>query len=258
MKRLARWSLTPWITLALVASIPTDSAAESPEQIFDRGNAAYEQQDYAEAAEAYRTVLRYGIEDPRVEYNLANAEFRLGRLGSAILHYERARRLDPVDPDIRDNLEFARTFCYDQVISPEGTALLRWLHGWQDRLGPDRQAWATLGLGWVICAVVAWGLAKPGRWSPAIGWFFASVLLVTSLAAWSWHATYQRLEATPLAVVLASSAEVLAGPGGNNPTLFVVHEGLTVEVRDVREEWIQVALPNGLNGWLPRDRAGLV
>ena len=42
------------------------------------------------------------------------------------------------------------------------------------------------------------------------------------------------------------------------PTLFTVHEGLTVEVRGERDEWIQVSLPNGLFGWLSRDSAGLI
>jgi len=35
-------------------------------------------------------------------------------------------------------------------------------------------------------------------------------------------------------------------------------EGLTVEVRDERDEWIHVSLPNGLNGWLRRDTVGFV
>jgi len=53
--------------------------------------------------------------------------------------------------------------------------------------------------------------------------------------------------------VIEQAAEVLAGPGENNATLFTVHEGLLIEVRDVRPDWIQVSLPNGLNGWLRRE-----
>ena len=57
------------------------------------GNTAYAAGDFNSAAAAYESVLRYRISDPRVEYNLGNAEFRRGNLGKAILHYERARRL---------------------------------------------------------------------------------------------------------------------------------------------------------------------
>ena len=49
----------------------------------------------------FSSLLRYGLADARLEYNLANAEYKRGRLGEAILHYERARRLAPADPTSR-------------------------------------------------------------------------------------------------------------------------------------------------------------
>jgi uncharacterized protein YgiM (DUF1202 family) len=54
---------------------------------------------------------------------------------------------------------------------------------------------------------------------------------------------------------LQPSAEALAGPGLNNAALFTLHEGTTVTVRSEREGWLQVALPNGLSGWVVRDAA---
>ena len=75
----------------------------------------------------------------------------------------------------------------------------------------------------------------------------------------SWYGTLERLTGKDLAVVLDDVVEVLAGPADNNSTLFTIHEGLTVEVREGRSgEWIQVSLPNGLNGWLPASAVGLV
>ncbi len=43
--------------------------AATPEEIFDRGNDAYLNGDFEQAASAYRTVIEYGIIDPRVRYN---------------------------------------------------------------------------------------------------------------------------------------------------------------------------------------------
>jgi tetratricopeptide (TPR) repeat protein len=244
--------------LLCVLGLSAPAVAETPEEIFHRGNAAYQEGRYAEAAQAYETVLRYQIRDPRLEFNLGNAEFRLGRLGRAILHYERARRLDPTDPDIRANLAFARSVCFDRVEPPELPLAVQWVRAVQDRLGPDRQAWAFLALLWCIAVLLAATLSVPGRWSPAAGWTLAAMLLVAALIGASWHATYQRLEGQQLAVVLDAAVEVLAGPGENNPALFTVHEGLTLEVRSEREDWIQVSLPNGLNGWIPSRLVGRV
>lgn len=245
------------IALALAALAPA-ARAESPEEIFERGSKAYEAGRYDEAAEAYRSVLKYGIRDPRVEYNLGNAAFKLHRLGEAILHYERAYRLDPSDPDIRGNLELARSRCFDRVEEAEAPALVGWLRGAQNALGPDRQAIAAVALLWVFVAIVVRGLVRPGSFTPASGWAAASVAVLLVLVFFSWRATNERLEGANRAVVLAPQVEVVSGPSGNNPVLFTVHEGSTLDVRAEREEWIQVSLPNGLNGWVPRDSVGIV
>ncbi|HKQ60734.1 MAG TPA: tetratricopeptide repeat protein [Candidatus Polarisedimenticolaceae bacterium] len=247
------------LTLGLIGAAATLPArAETPETLFDRGSDAYQAGRFEEAAEAFRAILQFRVRDPRVEYNLANAEFKRGRVGEAILHYERARRLDPTDPDIRDNLSYARSQCADLVEPPQLPPVVEAVVALQDSLGPDRQAWAVLVVCWALGALLAWSLAAPGRFSAAHGWWLAALLLVLGAVAFSWYSTLMRLDGSRTAVVLAPSVEVLAGPGANNATLFTVHEGLTLEVRAEREEWLHVSLPNGINGWLPRDAVGRV
>jgi tetratricopeptide (TPR) repeat protein len=247
-----------WAALALALLAAAPASAETPEEIFSRGNAAFENGRFEEAGEAYQTVLRYGIRDGRVEYNLGCAAFRLGRLGEAVLHFERARRLDPTDSDIRANLELARARCYDRVEAPEVAAPIRMVKALQDRIGPDRQALAVLALVWLVAGLVAWRSARPGGWSAAAGWALAGMLFLLVILGASWLFTRDRLEGVPLAVVLAPSVEVRAGPGEKNAVLFTVHEGLALEVRSDRQDWIQVSLPNGLNGWVPGEAVGKV
>lgn len=244
--------------LAVALSAVPTARCETPEETFSRGNAAFENGRFEDAAEAYRTVLRYGIRDARVEYNLGCAAFRLGRLGEAILHFERALRLDPTDPDVKANLELARGRCFDRVEAPEVAAPIRMVRGAQDAAGPDRQAAALLVLVWLVASLVGWRSSRPGGWNAAAGWILASALFLLAALGASWLSTRDRLEGVPLAVVLASSVEVRAGPGENNAVLFTVHEGLALEVRSERQDWIQVSLPNGLNGWVPGDSVGKV
>lgn len=251
-----RGALAALAVLALMGA-PV-ALAESPEETFERGNEAYTRGDFAAAAEAYRTVLQYGVLDARVEYNLGNAAFRLGRMGEAILHYERARRLAPTDADVAANLALARSRCLDRVEAPEVALPIRVVQSLQDRLGPDRQAVALLLLLWVVGGLVAWRSSRPGGWNAASGWALALLLLAGSLGVVSWHTTWKRLEGTRLAVVLEPTVEVVAGAGPNNATVFTVHEGLTVTVRQEQNDWVQVSLPNGLHGWVPREAIGFV
>lgn len=245
--------------LVLASGLPFGVArAESPEEIFERGNNAYDREDYDEAFEAYTTLTRYQIDDPRLEFNLGNAEFRRGNLGRAILHYERASKLDPTDPDIEDNLDYARSRRLDRVPPMERPAVVAWVVGLQDRAGPDRQAWLIVVLVWMLSALLIWGLAERGRWSGRLGWFSATLILLIVIGGLSWFGTHQRLEGRPKAVVVEQQADVLAGPGQNNATLATIHEGLDVEVWGERNEWVQVRLPNGVSGWIARRAVEIV
>jgi tetratricopeptide (TPR) repeat protein len=232
--------------------------AETPEEIFDRGNSAYAEGRFREAAEAYRTVLRYGIRDARVEYNLGNAEFKIGRLGRAVLHYRRAERLDPTDPDIRANLQLVESYLVDRIEDPETAAVLRVVRDLQDRVGPDAQIGSALVLFWLLAGVIAFASARPRGWNAVGGWTVAALVAALALTLVSWRITYSRLEGRELAVILDETVEVLAGPGENNAALFTIHEGTTIEIRAERGNWYQASLPNGLNGWLPKDAAGRV
>ena len=254
MKRVLRLG---WL-LAVVLAAPGLAAAQSPEELFERGNAAYDNGAFAEAVEAYEAIVRFGFHDPRVEYNLGNAYFKLGDLGRAILHYERARRLGPTDPEIRANLDLARSRRFDRVEEQEVAFVVQAVRAVQDRLGPDRQALAFLALVWAVAALVTWMAIRPRGLTPAAGWALAALLVALSVVGVSWWMTWHRVEGSRIAVVLEDTVEVLAGPGANNATLFTVHEGLTLEVRSQRPEWLQVSLPNGFNGWIPATAVELV
>ncbi len=251
-------SKRPAIVFLLLFGMILPAAAQTPEQLFDRGNAAYEEGRFQEAAEAYRSVLRYGVRDARVEYNLANAEFKLGRLGESILHFQRARLLDPTDEDIAANLELVQSHCIDQVETPELPGPLAWIVALQNHLGPDNQAAIGLAGLWLLGMLVAFFSLRRGGWGPVAGWITVAAVVLLLLIAGSWYMTVERVDRQELAVVLVEAVDVLAGPGENNATLFTVHEGLTVEIRARREEWLQVSLPTGLNGWLPRSVLGRV
>lgn len=225
---------------------------QTPEDLFLQGNAAYEQGRYGDAVGLYENLLRYPIADPRVEYNVANAQFRVGKLGQAILHYERARRLDPLDEDIAANLEFARAQCFDKMDAPALPVALAWVISFQNRVGPDRHAWLFLLLIWVLVALIAGCASRPHGWSARAGWSAACLIAALAICGLSWHLTLDRLDGSRVAVIQVDAVDVLAGPGGKNAALFTVHEGLTLEIRAEREEWLQVSLPNGLSGWLPR------
>jgi hypothetical protein len=256
---VTRWLVRCAILAASAMALGVPAVAESPEDAFLRAGRAYDSGRYGEAAQTYEELLSRGIADPRVEFNLGNAEFRRGRIGSSILHFERARRLDPADPEIRANLEFARASAGEAPAADEPEpAALTWARGAFDRLGLARLAWAALGLFWLTAGVLTWGLAEPGRFRAAHGWVLAILLAGLAVLTTTGYVTHRRLVAHQVAIVLSPQAPVLAGPGGNNAQLATVPEGLALEVWGERSEWVNVRLPNNVSGWVERDAVGLV
>ncbi len=244
------------VVLLVAAAFP--AAAGEPETLFRKGNEAYSNGRFMEAAGYYQEILRYGIADPRVEYNLGNAAFKQGHLGEAILHYRRAALLDPTDDEIRGNLAFVESRRADRVFRPESAGVVRWLERLQNRIGPDRQALGSLAILWAVVLVLAAGLALPGRWKAWHGWTTAGLLVAVLALSCSWWFTMSRLQPNRTAVVLAAEVEILTGPGENNATLVVAHEGLDLAIRSIRNDWIQVTLPDGLTGWVPREAVAIV
>lgn len=228
-----------------------EARASTVRELFETGNGAYEQGRYQDAAAAYEKILGYGVVDPRVLFNLANAHFKMGRLGAAILNYERALRLDPADRDVRDNLEYARGLIRDRVTEAEIPYPVQVVRGFLDRLSINLLA----GLFLIACyagAALLGALPLTASYAArrALGYGAACAALavvVTGLALGYMidQTTSER------AIVMEDKVDVLSGPAADNTVLFTVHEGARLELRNRRDGWYQVSLPNAMSGWVP-------
>jgi len=59
-------------------------------------------------------------------YNIANAYFKLENIPNAILYYERAYLLDPVNEDVNYNLQIAKTLIVDRFQEIPELFFVRW------------------------------------------------------------------------------------------------------------------------------------
>ncbi len=79
------------------------ACAANQQTAFDQANTAFAQKNYGRAASDFRGIIaRRGYSAP-VLFNLANAYYKDGQIGLAILNYERAnfsRQATPTSPSI--------------------------------------------------------------------------------------------------------------------------------------------------------------
>jgi tetratricopeptide (TPR) repeat protein len=237
---------------ALVAASVAASPAASPvlQELFQAGVKAYDAQDYDGAAARFEELLRYRVEHPAVEYNLGNAHFKRRDYGRAVLHWERALRLDPADGEARANLALVRTMLVDDASAPETP-----LHAFLERASRfvDRDettlvafaAWQLLGLA-VLVAILRAGAAR----RVALGLAAIATLALVVVAPLLYLQVRDHAERGRL-VVLTPAVEARSGPGEQYTSVFTVHEGLVVRSRGTASGYEWIELPNGLQGWVP-------
>ena len=136
-RHLPRISTKPIIIFVLLlVSLPLTALASPMEQIAAEGDTAYREGDYDAALEAYHLVLENGYSSGPLLYNIANAYYKRGELGPAILFYERAARKMPHDRDVRYNLSLARSRAVDKIEPPPRLPVWDWLDTLRDLVPP--------------------------------------------------------------------------------------------------------------------------
>ena len=250
--------LSPSPALALTQTDP-DAEAEQPADgdalvrcmNKDDADAVYADGDYSRAANMYMTLLERGV-SPELYYNLGNAYYRLGDIPHAILSYERALLLAPSDGDIRFNLQMARQKTVDKIEPESEMFFVTWLRSLVNMASSDGWARvAIIALALAVLLALAW-LFGGRLWLRKVG-FFGGLLMLVCFVLANVFAMQQRRQLTQRtgAVIMAGAVTVKSTPAQNGTELFVLHAGTRVEITDdSMNDWCEVRLPDGKQGWL--------
>lgn len=217
-----------------------------------QADSAYAAEKYEEAIPIYMALLKEG-EHADVYYNLGNCYYKTDRLALAILNYERAALLSPGNPDVRFNLELARSKTIDKITPESEMFFVTWYEDVVDMMGMD--GWARTGIVAFVLAcasILVFFLSNKVVWKKS-GFFGAlamsAVVVLANVFAWTQH---RELNVRSGAVVMSSSVVVKSTPNESGTELFVLHEGTRVEIIDgSMKEWKEIRLADGKVGWMP-------
>lgn len=240
---------------AEVAAQPAAEAATSgdvsADVLWDRANTAYVNGDYHGAVEIYEQILDRGLGSVKLYYNLANACFKEGQTGKAILFYHRALRLAPGNDDIRYNLSVAEARTKDTIERIPEFFLVGWVRAVRHAMSCT--AWSVLSLVALACAlalVLLYLLAS--RLSLRKAGFYGTLVAAVLFMVTTWFALGERREMLDdtQAVVMSVSAAVKSSPDKSATDLFVLHEGTLVEITGRLDNWCEITIADGKKGWL--------
>jgi tetratricopeptide (TPR) repeat protein len=226
------------------------------ENIADQAATAYERRAYDTAIRLYEALLVSGAQDGSIFYNLGTAYYQSGDLAKALINYRRAQNLIPRDGDLNTVIALVRARRLD--VQGDETGLIEGLSALTSSfLTISELAWISFIL-WALWFAMLSAAILRSRLREMLR---APVLIFGVLALAGLMLLGSRLFATvrtPPAVVVESTVQAMSGPGEEFLGIFQLHEAAELHVLESSGDWIRFSLPDGRQGWIPRESIEVV
>ena len=239
-----------WFILVILVALSECAVAQEAALQFNQANQLYRAGDFANAVQLYEKVLTNGYEHPALYYNLGNSYFKRQNIPSAILAYERAKRLAPGDEDIAYNLRLAELRVVDKIEPIPQLFIVQW---WNAFLGLfSSSGWANVGIAalWLTALagvlVVLLRSVLVQRLAVFGGLIFIAIAILSLVCMYQ---QYRHEGSDRFAIVFSPTLSVKSAPDAQSTDLFVIHEGVKVELLDNVGEWKKIRLVDGKVGW---------
>ncbi len=216
---------------------------------FFLANRLYKEGQYKEAIGEYTKIINNGFESGNIYYNIGNSYFKLGKLGKAILNYERARRLIPRDGDLEANYRYALSLVKSNVASPRVNILLRLLYRFRDSFTIDELTIILFVL--YILLIVTAGLWVFFRRKKT--YFITASCALVLMFGVVLFCLIQRISLLKReAVVVSEFADAKYEPFDKGTNYFVLYEGMKVIILRCEDNWCKVRRSDGRSGWVKK------
>ena len=225
--------------------------AQTHDEMFHSANVAYDSGQYCDAAATYSSIVESGYEDWKLYYNLGNAYYRMDEIGKCILYYERALRLAPNKQIIKDNLDLARSKTTDNIEELPRTFLYNWMQAIVNITTP--KGWRNIVLILIIAlCVTAIFFFTARNYNLRKTMFITGGVLIVLIFFSSFNAAISTRNRTihDEAIVTSPLIVVKGSPDVKSVDKFILHEGTKLKISDRQDEWWQIEIADGKNGWI--------
>ena len=237
--------------LLLLLLVPMLSSANEQQQLFESGNKLYAKGKYEQAIKTYNQILSDDYESAEVYYNLGNTYYRINDIPSALLNYEKAKKLNPRDEDIDVNIQFANLKTVDKIEPAPELFLNNWWHSLLFLFSLNGWAYLTIYLFITTAFIGVLYLFTESVSLKKASFYTGVVMLLLSL--FSILLSFKQssyVQSVHQAIVFDAAVNVKSEPSIKAKNLFVLHAGVKVSVVENNTEWIKVKLLNGNEGWI--------
>jgi len=224
----------------------------------DSAAISYSKQQYKQSINFYEKILAGGNTSPGLYYNLGNAYFKGNQLGKAIYYYELAKKLNPNDDDIKNNLRIANSKIIDKIESKENFFAGAIKSGIYTMFSTN--GWARVNIFSLFFALAFFILfiISKNMLLKRSGFWLGTICAVSFFVSFSvGYAALHNLHKKTQAIVTSQVVQVLNAPTSHGKSKFSLHEGTKITVLNTNNEWTSIQLANGNEGWIRTQELGL-
>jgi len=239
------------LALTLFADLPF---AKNIDEQMQQAGAFYRNGEFDKSIKIYEDLRSEGYEGTSLYFNLANSYYRIGRLGYAILNYERALKYSPSDEDVKHNLAFASLSTVDRIQPLPTFFLFEWWESILVLLSVNGGTYITFFFYLLLLfLIVAYFFAKTISQQKLILFSGLGTLVILLLSVSLLIVKINREQTVIGSVIIEQSITVKTSPDPKSTDAFVIHEGLKVNLEDQLDEWVKIRLADGKVGWVENN-----
>jgi tetratricopeptide (TPR) repeat protein len=250
-----------YLLLIIFLAIYTSAVFADAEvnSLMKSGNELYKNNQYQAAIDEYNKLIKQDYEGASLYYNIGNAHYRLGKIGFAILYYEKALRLSPGDEDAKHNLTIAKLNIKDKVDELPPFFIF---NIWEGLLASFSVSGWTIIIYTIfillLLSVIAYFFSRSvtqQRISFFVGVGILALLVISiSLLAVKMNKEFNIKDG----IIVENMVAVKSSPDNSSKDEFVVHEGLKVRLEDKVDDWYKIRLADGKIGWIIEKSLGII
>jgi len=219
------------------------------ENLFKKGNAAYAEEQYLYAVEAYEKAIdASGKASPTLLFNLGNTYYYLQDFPSALLAYERALNLEPSNPDVLANLN--KTLDQSQLQRPIYSI------GQEFAYTLPINTWLLLliigSITTTVAGLMAWVIPSWAPFPNLALYLSVPLMLLAITGLLLWKKDFNR------GLILIPETGLRVAPTESANVLNTLSSGTWVEVLETHEPYHYIRTPDKQEGWVKDVTVGKV
>lgn len=227
------------------------------DSLFKKGNEAYQNRNYTLALEYYQQIENNGMESTALYYNMGNSYYKLNKLGYAILYYEKAKKLSPLDDDIVENLKVVNKRVIDHIAEPDQIYLFKLYQSIKYMFNINDYLWTSFYLFTSLLILIfirRFVFIDIVQKVTNVSVYVFIVLLSVSV-----FMSFLRLSDYNInhGVLLVEAAEIYTAPDTNSQA-FILHEGAKFKINRELNDRYEVSLIDGKTGWIDKSQVGTI